>query len=148
MKKGTLKDQMTPAEFREFLAKRDAGRDSKFGAIPTTTADGSKFKSIWEAEFYNDQWALQRIGEVALIEREVRYELIVNGVFICAYHLDFRITYTERSPHWGKYPGNVRYVDTKSSATVTQLFRVKQQLMLALFGIRVEAVFDPSVKKK
>lgn len=131
--KGELKDKMNAAEFRQYLAKVEAGKNSMFKAIPTTTGDGQKFKSVLESAFYNRMWVLQRAGEVTLIEREVRYELVVNGVFIASYLLDFRIHYAT---------GVVRYIDCKSTATKTPLYLMKKQLMLALFEINIEEVFE------
>lgn len=133
MAKGELKDKMTPQEFREYLDKQNRAKDSKFKAIPTTTADGQTFKSILEANYYKRMWVLQRAGEVKLIEREVRYELIVNGVFIAAYMMDFRITYSD---------DRIEYVDCKSTATKTPLYLMKKQLMLALYGIELKEVFE------
>lgn len=124
---------MNPAEFREFMAKRNQAAVSKFRAIPTETADGQKFKSELEANFYNRMWVLQRAGEVQTIEREVRYELVVNGVFVAAYLLDFRITYTG---------GRIRFIDCKSQPTKTPLYMMKKKLMLALYGIEIEEVFE------
>lgn len=133
MQKGTLKDKMTPQEFRDYLAKKDRAKDSKFGAVPTTTGDGQTFKSTLEATYYNRQWVRQRAGEVVKIEREVRYELIVNGIFIAAYMLDFRIT---------EASGHIEYVDCKSQPTKTPLYLMKKQLMLALHGIEIKEVFE------
>lgn len=131
--KGTLKDKMTSAEFREYLAKKDRAKSSKFGAIPTETADGQKFKSTLEADFYNRQWVRQRVGEVLLIEREIRYEFVVNGVYINSYFLDFRITEAD---------GSIRYVDCKSQPTKTPLYLMKKALMKALFEIEIEEIFE------
>ena len=133
MAKGELKDKMTPAEFRAYLDKKKNAETSKYKAIPTETADGQKFKSMLEANFYKRQWVLQQAGEVVLIEREVRYELIVNGVFIAAYLLDFRITMTT---------GVVRYIDCKSMPTRTPLYLMKKQLMKALYSIDIEEVYN------
>jgi len=133
MAKGELKDKMNPQEFRDYLAKQEAAKSSKFKAIPTTTADGQKFKSILESAYYNRMWVLRRAGEVQLIEREVRYELIVNGVFIASYMLDFRVTFTD---------GRIEYVDCKSTATKTPLYLMKKQLMLALYGIEIKEIFE------
>lgn len=127
------KDQMTAAEFREFWKKRAAGKESKFGAIPTETADGQKFKSELEATYYNRQWVLQRAGEVVKIEREVRYEFVINGLFVGAYLLDFRITFKD---------GRIDYVDCKSQPTKTALYQLKKKLMKALFDIDIKEVFE------
>lgn len=133
MAKGELKDKMTPAEYRDFMEKRKKAESSKYKAIPTETADGQKFKSMLEANFYNRQWVLMKAGEVVKIEREVRYELVVNGIFIAAYLLDFRITMLN---------GRIRYIDCKSIPTKTPLYLMKKQLMLALYGIEIEEVFE------
>lgn len=124
---------MTSGEFREYLEKKDRAKESKFGAVPTETADGQKFKSTLEANFYKRMWVLERAGEVTLIEREIRYELIVNGVFIAAYLLDFRITYAT---------GVVEFIDCKSQPTKTPLYMMKKQLMKALFNIEIKEVFQ------
>lgn len=130
---GELKNKMNVEQFREYLAKKDRAQDSKYKAIPTETADGQKFRSQLEADYYNRMWVLQRAGQVTKIEREVRYELIVNGVFICAYLLDFKITYAD---------GHVDHVDCKSAPTMTALYRVKKQLMKALHEIDLIEVFE------
>lgn len=130
---GELKDKMTAEEFREYLKKKEAGRTSKYKSIPTQTADGQKFKSALEADYYNRCWVLQRSGEVTQIEREVRFELNVNGVFVAAYMLDFRITYAD---------GRVEHVDCKSEPTVTALYKIKRALMLAIYGIELKEVFE------
>lgn len=125
-------DQMNAAEFRDWWAKREKARNSKFKAIPTQTSDGQKFKSELEASYYKRMWCLQQIGEVTKIEREVRYELVVNGVFISAYLMDFRITYAD---------GHIEYIDCKSDATLTPVYRIKRQLMIAIHGIELQEVY-------
>lgn len=133
MAKGELKDKMSSQEFREYLGKVERAKDSMFKAIPTTTGDGQKFKSILESTFYKRMWTLQQVGEVVKIEREIRFELIVNGVFIAAYMLDFRITYSD---------GRVECIDCKSAPTATLLYKMKKQLMLALYGIEIKEVYN------
>lgn len=133
--KGELKDKMNPTEWKEYMIRVNKAKESRFKAIPTEANDGQKFKSMLESRYYNRCRSLMNVGEVTLIEREVRYEIIVNGVFICAYMMDFRITYAD---------GHIEYVDCKSAPTVTNLYRVKKQLMLACFGIDIQEVFaDP-----
>jgi hypothetical protein len=126
-------EKMTAAEYRALIEKQNRAREhGKFHNVPTMTVDGLQMKSVHEATFYNKQYWLMKAGEVAKIEVYVRYELIVNNVFISTYELDFRITYPD---------GRVRHVDTKSQPTMTPLYRVKKQLMLACHGIALEEVF-------
>ena len=133
MQKGTLKDKMTAQEFRDYIGKKDKARESRFGAVPTETADGQKFRSILEADYYNRLWVQQRAGLIETIEREVRYELTVNGVLVATYYLDFRVKYTD---------GHTEYVDCKSQPTVTPLYKIKKALMLALFNIEIKEVYN------
>ncbi len=137
MKKGELKDKMNVQEFRDYLAKKEAGKTSLYKAIPTQTGDGQKFKSILESEYYKRCWVLLQSGEVVKIEREVRYELIVNGILIASYDLDFRITYAT---------GVIEYVDCKSTATKTPLYMMKKKLMKALHDIELKEVFETDLR--
>jgi hypothetical protein len=118
---------MTAAEYQAFIKKQENARNnSKYGGIPTQVADGRKFDSHVEAMFYNRCLVLQKSGEIANIETHVRYEFHVNGIFVGAYELDFRITYAD---------GRVEHIDTKSKATLTALYRIKKQLMKACHDI-------------
>lgn len=119
---------MNAKEFQEWWNKREAARDSKFGAIPTETADGAKFQSELEATYYNRALVLKAAGEIALIERSVRFEITVNGYFVCEYVLDFRITYSD---------GRVECVDVKSKPTLTPIYRLKKKLVFACHGIEL-----------
>lgn len=131
--KGSLKDKMSAQEFRDYLDKTEKAKGSLYKAIPTQTADGQNFKSILESTFYNRMWVLQKAGEVVKIEREVEYELTVNGHFITRYMMDFRITYAD---------GRIDYVDCKSAPTVTPLYKLKRALMFAIHGIQLREVYE------
>lgn len=127
------RDKMSAKQYQEWAQKKEAAKTSRYKGIPTQTADGQKFRSHVEAHYYNRCLILQKTGEIVLIEREVRYELVVNGVFVCTYFLDFRITYKD---------DRVEHVDTKSEATLTPIYRIKKQLMLACHGIELIEVFE------
>lgn len=128
-----LKDKMTPEEFRVYWAKREAAKISKYKAIPTETSDGQKFRSHLEATFYNRIRLLQSQGEIMRFEREVRFELNVNGFFVCAYICDFIL-------YWQN--GQVDHIDCKSSATMTQVYSIKKKLMHACHGIELKEIFE------
>ncbi len=132
-----LKDRMSSEEFRQYLAKVEKGKTSLYKAIPTETADGQKFKSILESDYYNRCWVLMKSGEITKIEREIRYELVVNGILIAHYDMDFRITYAT---------GIVEYVDCKSTATKTPLYMMKKKLMKALHDIELKEVFATDLR--
>lgn len=130
-------ERWTPEDWKKYQADIERGKAGKYGSIRTQSADGTKHKSLHEGKYYKRLLLLKQAGEVTNIETEVRYEFVVNGVFICTYFLDFRVTYAD---------GHIEYIDTKSTATVTNLFRVKKQLMLACHGIDVVPVFDDALK--
>jgi hypothetical protein len=131
MKHEKHKDSMNAQEFREFLAKREAGKTSKYKGIPTETADGQKFQSHHEAKYYNRLLVLKRAGEIVDFERQVRYEIIVNGLFVCEYVLDFKVIFLD----------HVEHIDTKSEGTLTPIYRLKKKLMKACHDIDLIEVF-------
>lgn len=133
MRKGELKDQMSSKEFKEFWDKQEKARGSKFGAIPTTTADGQRFDSKLEATFYNRHRLLLQQGELLKLERSVRFELIVNGVFITSYKADFILTWKD---------GRVEVVDCKSQPTQTEAYKLRKKLMRAIHNIEIKEVFE------
>lgn len=143
-----MTEKMNAAEYREYLEKRERARAGKYGAIPTQTNDGRTFDSGWEARYYQDRLVEQKAGEIDILICKKVYELVVNNYFICTFELDFEFRYTPKSPHYSKYAAKkgMCYVDTKSTATITALFKMKQRLMKALYDIDVEAVLDPSLK--
>jgi len=133
MSKGMLKDKMNPQEFRDYLAKVEAGKLSKYKAIPTETADGQKFRSKLEATYYNRVRLLQTQGDLIKFEREVRFELIVNGLMVCAYVCDFILYWKD---------GRIEHIDCKSQATMTPIYSIKKKLMMAVHGIELKEVYE------
>lgn len=123
---------MTSEEFQKYWKKREAAKDSKYGAIPTQTADGQKFRSHLEATYYNRLKLLMGKGEVLKVEREVRFELIVNGQLITTYVCDFIV-------HWAD--GRIEHIDTKSQPTLTVVYKMKKALMYAVHNILLIEVY-------
>lgn len=133
MAKPLLKDKMTSKEFKEFWDKQEKAKGSKYGAIPTETADGNRFDSKLEATYYNRMKLLLAAGELVKLERSVRYELIVNGVFITSYKADFVITWKD---------GREEVIDCKSQPTQTRDYKLRKKLMLAIHNIEIKEVFE------
>lgn len=67
-----------------------------------------------------------------IIEEQVRYNIIVNGIKICAYVLDFRVTYADR----------IEAIDVKgfTGGAAYQMFKVKKALMKAVHGVEIKEV--------
>jgi len=124
---------MTATEFRLYWKKREAASQSKYRAIPTTSSDGQNFRSHLEATYYNRLKLLQAAGVLTRFEREVRFEMIVNGFLVCAYVCDFILYYSD---------GTVEHVDCKSQPTKTPVYVIKKKLMKACHGIEIKEVFE------
>ena len=102
-------------------------RRSKYGSH-AVVVDGVRFDSRKEARRWLRLTAMRDAGEIGDLRRQVRYELIVNGVLICAYYADF----VYRS-------GGAEVVeDVKSAATrKNERYRLKRKLMRAVHGIDI-----------
>jgi hypothetical protein len=94
------------------------------------TLDGISFPSKKEAARWIELRLLQKAGLISELRRQVKYDLAVNGVKICAYWADF--VYIS--------DGLVVVEDVKSEATKTPVFKLKSKLMKALMGIDVRCV--------
>lgn len=92
------------------------GRDSKYGAKRTVTADGISFASRLEACRWGELLLLQSAGVISGLRRQVRVKLSRAGI---GYVPDF--TYTEN--------GVVVHEDTKGFATPE--FSIKKRLWKA-----------------
>lgn len=91
-----------------------------------TEVDGIKFHSKAEAIYYSKLKLYIKLGEVVKFERQVPYELIVNGILICKYVADFVVYYSD---------GTVKVVDVKGVRT--EVYKLKYKLMLALHDINI-----------
>lgn len=105
---------------------------TKYGAIPTEV-DGIRFASRAEARRYGVLRLLEAAGEIADLELQPSFELVVNGVKVATYRADFR--YRDVAT------GETVVEDVKGGrATVTPVYRLKRRLVLALYGIEIKEV--------
>ena len=106
---------------------------NKFGA-KKTTIDGMVFDSKWEATTWCNLKIRERVGEIVGLQRQIPFDLIVNGQKICSYRADFV---------WTEVDTGERVVaDAKSPATMTPEFRLKSKLMMACHGIVVQPIIS------
>lgn len=101
-----------------------------------TQAGGKTFHSKLEADRYLELCIMAKAGKIKDLQCQVKYSLDVEGVHIANYFADF--TYTTEH-------GASVVEDTKSPATVTDTYRMKERLMLACHGIKVERVYRSQV---
>lgn len=110
---------------------------SKYGAVKTQI-DGHVFASKAEARRYAQLKELDRIGEIDSLELQPRYELAPGVKFSDA----------SRATPALRYVGDFRYrdhlgrlvVEDVKGGPVTEGFRIKKHLMLAIHGIEVKEV--------
>ena len=99
-----------------------------------TEYDGILFDSSKEARRYAELSIMAKAGEIANLQRQVRYELIPaqkdkNGKTLeraCSYVADF--VYTDQE-------GNTVVEDTKGIRT--DAYKIKRKLMLQRYGIQI-----------
>lgn len=99
---------------------------SKYRSIPTII-DGIKFDSRKEAARWIELRLLEKARLISGLQRQVKYDLVVNGTKVCSYVAD--AVYIEN--------GELVVEDTKSVATQTPVFRLKAKLMAAIHGIKI-----------
>jgi hypothetical protein len=107
-------------------------KPSKYNA-KRVVIDGMTFASKREGNRYAELKLLQRIGEIVELECQPRYPLTLNGVKLATYVADFR--YRDVAS------GEIVVEDVKSKPTITDVYRLKKKLMLALHGISLKEVF-------
>jgi hypothetical protein len=105
---------------------------NKYGAI-VKEYNGVNYHSTKEADYAKKLDFLVKLKQVEKWERQITYKLIVEGVLICKYILDFKVYYTD---------GHVDFIDIKGQkkGQAYQMFVIKQKLMQAIYQIDVEVV--------
>lgn len=128
-------DRMSAAEYRKQMGldgPAEPKRDLKYGNKPVM-AGGERFAS--QKEYNHHMILVRRLGEGTIrnLRHEPPYQCVVNGALICTIKPDHVFEEKTETGGWRQ-----RYVDTKSSATITPLFKLKKKLFEALFGVELE----------
>ena len=113
---------MTSEEYRLnfHIPKRMKYRNVK------TKIDNIVFDSKKEAQFYGKYKLLEKAGELTM-QRQVRYDFIINDINCGFYKADFVLTWKS---------GNVQVVDVKGGIK-TSTYQLKKRLMFAVNGIKI-----------
>lgn len=93
-----------------------------------TEVDGFVFDSRREANRYLELKILERAGEIAALELQPKFEMVVNGVKICDYYADFR------------YQEGGRTIVEDAKGVRTDVFRIKKKLLKAIHDVDVVEV--------
>jgi Protein of unknown function (DUF1064) len=97
---------------------------NKFGVASkeNRTWEGLLFDSKREMDIYREYRALIPRGGLVAIERQIRIPLEVNGVKVCTYFADFRLTWDS---------GSVELVEVKGFETA--VWKLKYKLLMAVY---------------
>lgn len=109
---------------------------SKYNSIKTVI-DDIEFDSRKEAEYYQELLIAKKANDskdrVVKIELQVPFVFMHNGISICKYVLDFRVTYDD---------GRLEFVDVKGyrKGPAYATYRIKKKLMKAFFNIDIKEI--------
>lgn len=110
-------------------------RKSKYNVAPKNqrTYKGkvydSKLEKNYRAKLELMKKATKEENRVVDIQEQVPFEFVINGLKVCTYLLDFKVTFAD---------GRVEHIDTKG--VITDIYRIKKKLMLACYGIKIKEV--------
>lgn len=88
------------------------------------------FDSQREARRHAELMLLERAGKIRALTRQVKFDIFVNGMKVCAYKADFTYIDNEKNQHIVE--------DVKGYATT--VYRLKKKLMKAVFDITIQEV--------
>jgi len=106
------------------------GKYNKYNAKKTEFM-GFKFDSKWEAERYGQLVSMQMAGVVQDLERQVKFDIIINDVKICKYVADFVYTLVHEDGKKEKIVEDAKGVQTTD-------FKIKMKLMKAVNNIKIK----------
>ena len=109
---------------------RQYGKYNKYNPKKTEFM-GYKFDSKWEAERYGQLASMQMAGVVEDLERQVKFDIIVNDHKICKYIADFVYILTHENVKKEKIIEDAKGVQTTD-------FKIKKKLMKAVFDIEIK----------
>lgn len=123
-------NQITAAQYQALPSP--AKKTSKYRARKVEI-DGIVFDSKAEAKYYRQLQLQVAAGEIESFDCQVPYALIVNGDLVATYVADF-VTYEKGAPSC--------VIDVKgyTKGQAYAMFRLKQKLVKALYGIDVKVV--------
>ena len=106
------------------------GKYNKYNAKKTEFM-GYKFDSKWEAERYGQLSSMALAGVVKDLERQVKYEIVVNNYKICRYVAYFVYILVHEDGSKEKIVEDAKGVQTSD-------FKLKKKLMKALYDIDIK----------
>lgn len=126
------------------------GKPHKYGAVARTTPDGVKHPSTGQAKRWMFLQQCQQVGLIKDLQREVPFDLVVNGVKVCRYIADH--TYMLAGDLLAEYQARQRKNPTTELPHIVEDFkghitpeaRLKMRLFEAVKGMPVKVVKNPN----
>ena len=106
------------------------GKYNKYNAKKTEFM-GYKFDSKWEAERYGQLASMQMAGVIKDLQRQIKYDIIVNDQKICRYIADFVYTLVNED-------GSKEEIVEDAKGVQTTDFVIKKKLMKAIYNINIK----------
>jgi len=111
----------SPTCQNHYIATKEKVGKGKFNAS-TTSYNGYNYMSKKEAGYAMELDYRVKAGEIKSWTRQHKFELMVEGVMVCKYYIDFRAELTD---------GSVEYIEVKGFET--DLWRLKWKITEATF---------------
>ncbi len=122
-----IKQEPIPvATYRQMFAKQTRKKQKYRNQtqVYTSSIHGTrKFDSIKEANYCEELDWLLEAGDIKHYDLQPKIDIKVNGIHITNYYCDFRVV---------KKHGEIEYHEVKSEATMTDVWKMKWKLVLAL----------------
>lgn len=96
-------DVMPVETYRTTFLKK-GGKKNKYSA-KKQTYNGQSYHSTGEARYAEELDFLKMAGDLKSWERQVKIPLIVNGVLICNYYIDFKVITKHNTIQYHEYKG-------------------------------------------
>ena len=92
---------------------------------------GFKFDSKWEAERYGQLSSMSLAGIVKDLQRQIKYDIVINDQKICRYIADFVYILVNED-------GSEEKIVEDAKGMQTSDFKLKKKLMEAVFNIKIK----------
>ena len=109
---------------------RQYGKYNKYNAKKTEFM-GFKFDSKWEAERYGQLSSMSLAGIVKDLQRQIKYDIVINDQKICRYIADFVYILVNEDGSEEKIVEDAKGVQTTD-------FIIKKKLMKAIYNINIK----------
>lgn len=124
-----MTDAISAEQYRELMAEEEKKKRPKYNNVKTEV-DGHVFDSRREAERYVELRQLEAAGEIADLELQPRFPLLVEGQKIATYVADFE--------YWDHAKGERVWEDVKGVRT--PLYKLKKRHVEAQYNIKIREV--------